>query len=41
MDQITARRSATINLGMPDFAAAAGRAITTPATLTRTQTGIS
>ena len=41
MDQITARRSATINLGMPDFTAAAGRAITTPATLTRTQTGIS
>jgi integrase len=40
MDQITARRSATINLGMPDFADAAGRAITTPATLTRTQTSI-
>ena len=41
MDQITARRSASINLGMPDFAGAAGRAITTPATLTRTQTGTS
>ena len=33
MDQITARRSATINLGMPGFADAAGRTITTPASL--------
>src|SRR5260370_38168712 len=41
MNQITARRSATINLGIPDFAAAAGRTITTPATLTWTKTGIS
>ena len=40
MDQITARRGATINLGMPDFADAAGRAIATTATLTRTKTGI-
>lgn len=40
MDQITARHSATINLGMPDFADAAGRTITTPATPTRTKTGI-
>jgi hypothetical protein len=31
MDQITARRSATINLGMPDFADAAGRTVTTRA----------
>jgi hypothetical protein len=31
MDQITACRSATINLGMPDFADAAGRTVTTPA----------
>ena len=30
MDQITARRSATINLGMPDFAAPPGRTITNP-----------
>jgi hypothetical protein len=37
MDQITARRSAIINLGMPDFADAAGRTTTTPATLTRTR----
>ena len=33
MDQITARRSATINLGMPAFADAAGRTVTTPASL--------
>ena len=33
MDQITARRSATITLGMPGFADAAGRLVTTPAGL--------
>jgi hypothetical protein len=33
MNQITARRSATITLGMPGFAGAAGRTIITPATL--------
>ncbi|HEY5356955.1 MAG TPA: hypothetical protein VIJ82_04605 [Streptosporangiaceae bacterium] len=33
MDQITTRRSNTINLGMPDFADAAGRTVTTPASL--------
>jgi integrase len=33
MDQITARRSATVNLGMPDFTDAAGRTVTTPASL--------
>ena len=31
MDQIAARRSATITLGMPSFADAAGRTVTTPA----------
>jgi hypothetical protein len=31
MDQITARRSNTTSLGMPDFAGAAGRTVTTPA----------
>jgi hypothetical protein len=33
MNQITSRRSAAINLGMPDFATAAGRTVTTPAAL--------
>ncbi len=33
MDQITARRTATISLGMPAFADAAGRTVTTPASL--------
>ena len=33
MDQITARRSTTINLGIPAFADAAGRTVTTPASL--------
>jgi hypothetical protein len=33
MDQITTRRSAAINLGMPAFAEAAGRTVTTPASL--------
>jgi len=33
MDQITARRSATINLGIPAFADAAGRTVTNPASL--------
>jgi hypothetical protein len=33
MDQITARRSATTNLGIPAFADAAGRTVTTPASL--------
>lgn len=31
MNQITARRSATISLGMPGFASAASRTVTTPA----------
>jgi hypothetical protein len=31
MNQITSRRSTAINLGMPDFATAAGRTVTTPA----------
>jgi hypothetical protein len=33
MDQITARRSTTVNLGIPAFADAAGRTVTTPASL--------
>jgi integrase len=33
MNQITSRRGAAINLGMPDFATAAGRTVTTPAAL--------
>ena len=33
MNQITSRRSAAINLGMPGFADAAGRTVTTPAAL--------
>ena len=41
MNQITSRRSAAINLGMPDFGTAAGRTITTPAMLTEKQSGIS
>jgi hypothetical protein len=30
MDQISARRSATVNLGLPGFAGAAERTVTTP-----------
>jgi hypothetical protein len=41
MNQITSRRSAAVNLGIPDFGTAAGRTITTPAMLTEKQSGIS
>ena len=30
MDQISARRSAAVNLGLPGFADAAGRTVTNP-----------
>ncbi len=33
MDQIAARRSAAVHLGMPAFADAAGRTVTTPGSL--------
>lgn len=39
MNQITSRRSTAINLGMPDFAAAAAsRTVTTPAALSASGT---
>jgi hypothetical protein len=33
MDQITTRRATAISLGIPGFHDAAGRAVTTPATI--------
>ena len=35
MSQITARRSSVVNLGLPRFADVAGRAVTTPVTISR------
>ena len=38
MDQISVRRSATVNLGLPCFADAAGRTVTTPPAVPATGT---
>jgi hypothetical protein len=38
MDQISARRSATVNLGLPGFADTAGRTVTTPPAVPATGT---